>query len=308
VRAVLLDRRWLGGLALAVAVAVGCVLLGTWQWQRREARLERNAAVTGNYDRSAVPLEALGTDLDEPLPAARSWTPVLLAGEYLVDDAVLLRQRPLGGRAGYHALVPFRDDSGAVLLVDRGFVPAGDTGDAPDAVPAPPAGRVEALVRLRPAEPPDARDAPAGQVRTITPDLVLGARPTGSPSTGEAGRPVTGAYGVLATEEPAPAAAPVPLPRPTVDEGPHLSYAFQWFVFAGGALVGWAVLARRAVAEGAGSGPGGGSPGGGGDRPGTRRAATRRPTTCRATVRRPTAEEEEDALLDAAERRAGRGA
>jgi cytochrome oxidase assembly protein ShyY1 len=305
VRGVLLDRRWLAGLALAVAVAVVCVLLGTWQWQRREARLARNAAVTANYERPPVPLEAVVADPGEPLPAARQWTPVRLRGEYLAGDAVLLRQRPLGGRAGYHSLVPFRDDGGNVLLVDRGFVPAGQTGDAPDAVPAPPRGRVEAVVRLRPAEPVDGREAPEGQVRSVTPLAVPGLAEGGGASTGSL---VTGAYGVLAAEEPAPGVAPVPLPRPVVDEGPHLSYAFQWFVYAAGALVGWGVLARRAAADKAGGArtaeraTAGGTGPGGGDR------GPSRPSPRPAGRRRPTAEEEEDALLDAAERRAGRGA
>ncbi|HEX5950122.1 MAG TPA: hypothetical protein VFZ96_03895, partial [Actinomycetota bacterium] len=38
---------------------------------------------------------------------------------------------------------------------------------------------------------------------------------------------------------------PVVVPRPELDEGPHLSYAVQWFIFATIALVGFVVLARR---------------------------------------------------------------
>jgi hypothetical protein len=52
----------------------------------------------------------------------------------------------------------------------------------------------------------------------------------------------TGAYGLLDSEDPAvprPAAAPRPMP----DEGPHLSYAFQWLVFGimGFVGLGWAI-------------------------------------------------------------------
>ena len=42
----------------------------------------------------------------------------------------------------------------------------------------------------------------------------------------------TGAYGLLATETPAAADTPAPAIKPTPDEGPHLSYAVQWIVFA----------------------------------------------------------------------------
>ena len=35
------------------------------------------------------------------------------------------------------------------------------------------------------------------------------------------------------------------LPAPTLDEGPHLSYAIQWFAFAAIALIGGATVAVR---------------------------------------------------------------
>ena len=60
---------------------------------------------------------------------------------------------------------------------------------------------------------------------------------------------VTGAYGDLAAEDPAPATSPLREPRPALDEGPHLSYALQWVVFAIGALVGFVVLARRTAQD-----------------------------------------------------------
>jgi len=39
-------------------------------------------------------------------------------------------------------------------------------------------------------------------------------------------------YVSLSTEDPASQFTPLPLERPVLDEGPHRSYAFQWFVFA----------------------------------------------------------------------------
>lgn len=269
----LLSRRWLGGLALAVVVAVGCVLLGMWQWDRRELRQERNALVTGNYDLEPQALGSLLPDPGSPLPDGTEWTPVELSGQYLTEGSLLLRNRPLDGRPGYHSLVPFETDDGAVLLVDRGWLPIGATGAGPDDVPAPPDGDVRAVVRLRPAEPAATRDAPAGQVQTIDPRQAAASLP-GSVSDGLR----TGAYGVLATEQPSAGAAPLPLPRPTIDSGPHLSYSLQWFVFGLGALVAFVVLVRRTA---------GGDDG---------------PPTVSPGRRRPSAEDEEDALVDAAER------
>jgi hypothetical protein len=98
---------------------------------------------------------------------------------------------------------------------------------------------------------------------------------------------------VLASEDPRPQVAPVLLPRPQVDEGPHLSYSLQWFVFAAGCLVGYGVLARRTAADLAAERAAG--------EPGSRPVPPRPPVPAR---RRRSDEEEEDALHDAAERRA----
>jgi surfeit locus 1 family protein len=52
---------------------------------------------------------------------------------------------------------------------------------------------------------------------------------------------------VLRRTSPSPGmpAALRPVPPPALDDGPHLSYAVQWFSFAAIALVGGALLARR---------------------------------------------------------------
>lgn len=275
----LLSWRWLGAFGLALVLAAGCVFLGDWQWDRHEQRLARNALVTGNYDRPPQALDAvLGGDATR-LPPGTEWTPVRLTGRYLSDATVLLRNRPLDGRPGYHALVPFETGDGVVLWLDRGWLPIGATGSAPDDVPAPPPGEVTVTARLRPSEPESRRSAPAGQAHTITPDALAGTLAGALPAGGGA-TVVTGAYGVLGAEQPAPADAPLLLPEPEIDEGPHLSYALQWFVFALGALVGFGVLIRRTAADGAG-------------------AAEEAAPSARVRRRRPSAEEEEDALVDA---------
>ena len=57
-------------------------------------------------------------------------------------------------------------------------------------------------------------------------------------------------YGLLVSEEPAPAERPLAAVRPVPDEGPHLSYALQWIAFGILAFVGlvWAVRRERTIA------------------------------------------------------------
>ena len=59
---------------------------------------------------------------------------------------------------------------------------------------------------------------------------------------------MTRAYGVLAAEDPAPAAAPTLLERPDGDLGPHLAYAVQWWL---GAVVVYVLLVVYAAKEAA---------------------------------------------------------
>ncbi|WP_230684728.1 SURF1 family protein [Cellulomonas sp. JZ18] len=246
-------RRALGLLALAVAVAVVCTFLGRWQWHRHVARSEAIAVVEANYAAAPVDLAQVVPDPSAPLPDDDAWRRVVVTGRWLGDATVLLRNRPVDGTPAYHVLVPLLVtdaapgtfgppvDAGRVLVVDRGWVPTGEDGSSGVDVPPPPAGDVEVTVRLRPGEQPSERDAPAGQVHSIAPAQVVAAGGAGVPADAQP----YAAYGGLVGEVPAADTELGPLPAPSTDPGSHLSYAFQWWVFALGGLVAFTVAARR---------------------------------------------------------------
>lgn len=253
------SRRWAGMAALAVVVSLVCVLLGTWQWSRHEDRSAANDLVDSNYDRSPAPLGEL---VDDAVPAGLVWRAVTVEGTY-VGEQVLVRNRPVDGVAASRVLALLRTaGDGTLVVVDRGWVPL-EGGSVPDY----PGGEVSLVARLRQAEAVDSRTAPAGQVYRIEPDAVAQA------AGGVDGTFLDG-YLLAVTEDGAPAEGLQPFPRPQTTPGSHLSYAFQWWVFAVGALVGFGVLARREAAEGAAPAE---------DRP----------------ARRRTDADEEDALIDA---------
>ena len=234
--------RWAGYIAVAIVFAIACGFLSHWQFTRNEGRARQLALVEANYDRAPVPLSEVLSPGAE-LAASDEWMPVEVTGSYLADDELLVRNRPHGGTSAFEVLVPFRLDDGRVLIVDRGWVPPGDPQPAPDTVPAPPDGEVTVIVRLRPGEPlPSGRTLEAGQVPTIH-----------LPSIAEqvaAGDAIEmGAYGLMVSEDPAPASAPSPLEAPTDDPGPHLSYAVQWIIFAvmGFAFIGYIIVSERRI-------------------------------------------------------------
>lgn len=226
--------RWSGYLAFTIVFAIACVLLANWQLARRAEAVAANTKVEQNYDSTPVAIDSLLPTLDAFRPSDE-WRQVLLHGTYERDQQLLVRTRPLGGNPGFEVLVPFRLPNGNVFVVDRGWVPVGNDQDSPDAVPAAPAGDVTVVVRLKPGESRvPGRSAPPGQIATIELDDIRSQ--LGEPS-------YTGAYGLMVSENPAPPSRPTALPKPAIDEGPHLSYAFQWLVFAilGFVALGWAV-------------------------------------------------------------------
>jgi cytochrome oxidase assembly protein ShyY1 len=216
--------RWSVYAAIAVAFAVVCVMLSNWQFSRNEARAEQLSLAERNYDAPPVGLSD-AVSADDRFDGEREWHPVRITGRYLPDEQLVVRNRPHGGTSAFEVLVPFRADDGRILIVNRGWVPPAESGEGTADIPAAPEGDITLVVRLRPGEalPTSGRSAPAGQVPTIA--LPLIAESTG-PDT------ITSAYGVLDSEDPAPAERPQPLDAPSLDPGPFLSYAIQWILFA----------------------------------------------------------------------------
>ncbi|KJC63252.1 Cytochrome oxidase assembly protein ShyY1 [Agreia bicolorata] len=231
----LISRRWGGYLALTIVFALVCVLLGFWQLARRADAVAENNRVAANYDAVPRPVADVLDGLDS-FDESQKWMTVSLTGSYLESEQLLVRNRPSGGQPGFELLVPFRLDDGSVFIVDRGWLPTGQEQDKPDVVPSSPSGEVTVVARLKASEPKlEGRSAAAGEIPSI--DLPTIAEQVGEPT-------YTGAYGDLASESPSADTGQLDT-RPPEDEGPHLSYAFQWFVFALLGFLGLGYAARQ---------------------------------------------------------------
>lgn len=225
----LLSRRWLGYLALMIVFAIVCGFLSQWQFDRRDERVDANTLVETNFDAAPLPIEEALPTLDS-FNHDQEWLPVIIEGEYLSDEQLLVRGRPRDGLPGFEILTPLVTEDGNVFVVNRGWVPTGHDQDYPDAVPMPPAGQVTVTARLKPTEPEiPGRGAPAGQIATIHLDTLAS-------EFGE-DRTYSSSYGLLRTETP-PSETGKLVAKPELTEGNHLSYAFQWIIFAIIALVG----------------------------------------------------------------------
>lgn len=230
-------RRWAPWLALVVVFSVATSLLSWWQFDRREDRVAKIEMVTLNYDKPAVPLSEIDWTFDAGEPV-NEWRKVIVSGSYLSDQSVIVRNRPLSGQPGFLQLVPLKLTDGQILMVERGWLAAGSPVTSPASNPLPDSGPRELVVRLRLAEADLGRDEVPGQLASLH---------IASLSDKLGPELITEFYGRLVSEEPAMAENPRPMPKPSLNEGNHLSYALQWILFglmAFAALI-WAIGNER---------------------------------------------------------------
>jgi cytochrome oxidase assembly protein ShyY1 len=231
-----LSTRWLVGLVLTVVFALITTLFGLWQWDRRGEAVAEMERVESNYDQAPVTINELLTD-GRGFDPDTKWRPVTLEGEYQADQQLLVRTRPRGGQVGFDVVVPFVTEGGDAYLVSRGWVPTGDEQDGPDLVPPPPTGRVVLVARVLPGEATiDGRGAPEGQLATV--NLEQAAQATGFALYPHA-------YLAMASETPSVSPTPLRQQKPMLDEGPHLSYTFQWYLFGILGFIAWGYLLRE---------------------------------------------------------------
>lgn len=233
-----MSRRSLLALFLVIAAVASAVFvrLGVWQLARLHERRALNARVAARLAEPPTSWRAMPADT-----GAAHYRRVRVEGRLDPAHELVLVNRSRAGSPGVNVVTPLRvAGTDTVVLVNRGWVysPNGTDVDLAqwreatgDTLAAD--GWVEIPSRQRGASRlGSARRA----YRWLDPSLV--AR--------DVGAPVTPYYVVL--DPPAgdpPPGRPVRLPRPALDEGPHRSYAFQWFSFAAVTLIGTAAFVRR---------------------------------------------------------------
>lgn len=231
----LLSGAWIGGFVFCIIFSIATVFLGEWQMERRMEKLDEINKIVDNYDDEPVSYAEAGHLFDE-FEEQGKWTPVIVQGQYIEEDTMVVRNRPRAGAPGFEVLVPFETDSGDRLIIDRGWLPLGADAAAPATVPSPPQGQARIIVRAVPGEDSLDRDAPTGQVASIH-----------LPSINDQldYDVADQAYGLMAAESPQMDVVPQQMPEPQRDEGPHLSYSMQWFTFGLMSFAVWGWLAYQ---------------------------------------------------------------
>jgi surfeit locus 1 family protein len=222
--------------AVVIVVVALFGLAGYWQLSRLDERREHNTFVAR---RRAQPVEPIGSLLATPDEAEQRR--VRATGRFDIGREVILIGRSSDGRPGNHILTPLIVEGGRAVIVDRGWVPAEI--DRPRADRAlPPDGEVEVTGVALPSE----GSAPlAAQSKGDTMPVAV-SRIDVARIARALPNPAWPLYIVLRHQEPAQLTdLPQPVKLAALEEGPHLAYAIQWFLFIPIALVGYGAIVRR---------------------------------------------------------------
>lgn len=242
----LLTPRWLALHVATIAAIAGTLLLGSWQMRAYAEQEERDRVAAANLAEDAPT-----APIDEIAPAGQGLTvdavsrPATVSGRYDPPATLLLPGRELDGRAGWYVVTPLVSDDQTVTPVLRGWV-----ADRFDPAVEPPAGGVDVTGSVQALET-DADAAPV-QPGALAPDEVAALTSVAlfrtypyPPAT------VRQMLLVLTDEDPSAGVAPERVPVAEAAASPvgvsawrHLSYAWQWWLFAAAAVAFWVAFVR----------------------------------------------------------------
>jgi surfeit locus 1 family protein len=220
-------------LAIPLACAALFVRLGVWQLSRLRGKRAFNAILSERL--AAPPAEVTTLPGDTALGHYRR---VSASGTMLYDREVVYGGRSHEGSPGVDLLTPMKiAGRDTVVMINRGWAYSADAGSIDNSRwkekdSSLAAGYAETFAGTERGSAPPALRRVHALDRAAIQALV--------------GLPVA-PYIVTQTSDSAPHrdSIPVRLQTPALDEGPHQSYAIQWFSFALVAVVGGVALSRR---------------------------------------------------------------
>ncbi len=224
-------------MVIALSVSAVAVWLGFWQYGRHVERADALADFEAATERPSesvfdiVPAGAIA------LPEGAEWRTVTATGRFKSESFTVLRTRPVLGTPAWQFLAWLESDDDRSFLVSLGWIPQPGPNEDPSMPELNANETVTITAVMRTWEPDDGKTA-QDTVSRISPEQI-------EPAPGD---PVPG-YGMIrqwcdnAGCVNTPIGSEVPLPN--LSTGPHLSYAWQWWLFAVMAPVGGVLLLRR---------------------------------------------------------------
>ncbi|MDX6328074.1 MAG: hypothetical protein QOI83_457 [Streptomycetaceae bacterium] len=240
----LLSRQWVILTLIGLLVMPTMYRLGFWQLHRHESKVSNNTLTADNLTAAPVPVEKL-TAPGGTVPKKYTYRTVTASGHYDTAHEMVARQRTAADDStiGYHVITPLVMADGKAVLVNRGWIAAGNDLTTFPNVPAAPNGEITVTGRLRPDETTsitgirNRAGLPARQIMLINSTMLAKAVP----------EKLVDGYVELSATSPRPAGhQPELIPRPSpVDASLNMAYAIQWWLFTAMVPVAWVILVRR---------------------------------------------------------------
>lgn len=224
---------------VTIAAVVGVVItasLGQWQLNRAKQKTAASAQLQSQSSKSTLNAQELAAHDNPTQLIQRS---ARLRGRWIPGRTIFLDNRQMGGRVGFLVVSPFAlEDSSAVVIVQRGWVPRAfdDRSRIPEI--DTPTETVEILGRIAPPPPKlyELKESVFGAIRQnldlmqFSSELSLVLLPVTLQQTGVESKGVSRQW---------------PTPNMGVDK--HHGYAFQWFGLATliSVLYFWFQIVRR---------------------------------------------------------------
>lgn len=241
-----LRPKWIISHVFVLAMVIAMINLGIWQLHRLQEKRDRNARVEA---RTAQPVAQVST-LADPGQYGQAndleFRRATATGRYLADQSVLVRGRSQDSAPGSWVLTPLALSDGTAVVVNRGWI---QNNGKYESVPSrfdPPTGTVTVTGLVRTTETRGSfgpTDPKAGTLRNL-------ARADVARLDQQVDEDLLPFVLQLRTQDPELGASdPTPVPAPALDEGPHLSYALQWFTFTLMTLIIYPLILRRRARE-----------------------------------------------------------
>lgn len=230
--------RWVAMVLVVIVLGLVMIRLGQWQLHRLSGRREANDVIRTNH--SKPPIEWSTLMGDHEVTSKQQWRPVTITGTFDTAHELQVRYRSNGDDDGSEVVTPIVTKDGRHVLVDRGFLKRSSQEGDTQPLPPAPGGTVTVtgLVKGNENGKPTATDPVKGKVRLINSDAI-----------GKA-QEIEYVSGYISAMSMTPAQRDlVPKELPHLDDGPHLSYAIQWFCFTAIAVIGLFVLIRGDVKD-----------------------------------------------------------
>jgi cytochrome oxidase assembly protein ShyY1 len=227
---------WMLSHLLVLGLILATLSAGFWQLDRLDQRREANQLVQERAEIAVQPLDAVLAETEELKDLA--FRQVSVRGTFRSEHEYLISNRTFDSSPGFWVFTPLVTADGRAVIVNRGFI-------------------ARAIVQ----QELDDFDAPEGEVEVsgLLFESVGGGRFAQGSEFKELSRPDVAQMQTVVHETLAPMylqltdsnqQLPVALDPPDRGEGPHFSYAVQWFIFMTIGVIGYPLVLRRIAGGG----------------------------------------------------------